>query len=242
MNGVKGSFILGALASDGLLIASDSRGNFFKIVDDNPKSILYFDGVRKIFHNKKLGIAFTGLGMIGGYFLNYYLDKFFKDWEVDYFDPILSFFRFLDYNFKSEVYSSFKQQKILAINYFDNSPQISYWDNNKDPNYSCIINGYIQSDKSKFNELYNKSLNSIQLTNLIIDSISEYSKGGNNYLTINDDISILRITPDGSSWINFSEKNKFWLSYQDLRFDLLSGNVAFQLIGDFKISDLDSLI
>jgi hypothetical protein len=73
--GVKGSFVIAAICKDGIIIASDSRGNVFDKRDKQQIPIAYFDTIQKIFPIGSNAIAETGQGLI----LNVFVSAIVKD-------------------------------------------------------------------------------------------------------------------------------------------------------------------
>lgn len=61
---VKGSFLIAAICKDGIVLASDSRGNIFDRSDRDETPIAYFDANQKIFPVGRHAIADTGQGLI----------------------------------------------------------------------------------------------------------------------------------------------------------------------------------
>ena len=68
--GIHGSFVIAAICRDGIIVASESRGNIFDTRDKDRKPMAYYDVIQKVFPIGNKAIAETNQGLIAGRFFS----------------------------------------------------------------------------------------------------------------------------------------------------------------------------
>jgi hypothetical protein len=203
--GVKGSFLIAAFSSDGIIVATDSRGVFYDtdLKDINP--LAYFDYVAKSFVIGNCVVAETGNALYG----NMFLCKIIEEFKKEYPKPMLvskllsNLLFFCETHMDKKTFDMFKKNKLIVAGYEKGTPLICYYE---DGETKCIKDNFIQSGSSNFNKLYNKNLNSKQLSLIATNAINDYAKKSNQTYIIGGEISVSQITEKGVFWIQNTPK------------------------------------
>jgi hypothetical protein len=67
--GIKGSYCTGAIGSDVIILAADSRRVLFDPDDVHKAAICYFDSIQKVFIVNRFGLAFIGNSTVNNQYL-----------------------------------------------------------------------------------------------------------------------------------------------------------------------------
>lgn len=189
-----------AYAKDGVMLATESRGNFYDIKDKNKEPIAFFDGVPKISLIKNIAIASTGSGTIGDITMENLFNQFEK--VLNFTPPVStvlnSFFMFSRRIMDDNLFSQLCSNKIIAVGRENNKVVISLFQNNQ---FGTLLDGHICSDKCDFSNHYNASLTCKDLGKIAEKSIYAYAKLKNMESTIGGDVSVLKITENSFEWL-----------------------------------------
>lgn len=203
--GIKGSFFIAAIAKDGIMLATESRGNFYDIRTQEQTPLAYFDGVQKTYIIGNSVMATTGSGILGDYFLCTIVDEFNKTikTEIPTSQIIIKFLKYCEDNFIQAKYLTISRNIFIAVGYEGNKPIMSTY-NGIYNEYSLFKEGAVGSDKSTFSAKYSKTKDAETLGNFAANAIYQYAKDHNKVNTIGGDVRVVKVTPKGIIWI----KNK----------------------------------
>jgi len=240
--GIKGSFMLAAIGSDGIIVVTETRGVIYDIKDKNESPLAYYDGVQKEFIFGNNVFASTGKGAIGklmfSALIRDFKEKLLSNPPIDIFFNV-----FKDYYtayIPDELHSQIESNKMLVAGYYNKKPTIYLYQNSE------VIyidsQGYIQSDKSSFSTKYKSNLSCDSLISLATESIVNYSRQNNNWRTIGEEVCIIKITETGlPTWvkkINFKD----WKYTTDLIDDYNNGGLKLNVIKPYRKKDIESLL
>lgn len=239
--GVKGSFMIAAIGNDGVIVATETRGNIFDLRDSNEIPMGYYDGVQKEFIIGNLVLASTGKGAIGNIFFSSLIKDFnkvlLKQPPINDFFTVFKDFciRTIPKNYHNQIFSNL----MLVAGFENNVPVICYFQNQK---VGCIENeGYVESDVTIFKEQYSKEYNCEKLAILAEKAIVDYSSKNNKWKTIGGDVCIIKITKDnGPIWIKKIDF-KDWTYINELISDYYNNKLVISLIEPYRKQDLDLL-
>lgn len=222
--GIKGSFFIAAIANDGIMVSTESRGNFYDISTKSQTPIAYFDGIQKAFVIGNSVMASTGSGVCGDYFLCTIIEEFKKQIkkEIPTSQLIKSFLKYCENNLKPSSYLTISKNLLVAGGYENNKPIISFY-NGIDNEYGIINEGYVESDISSFTTKYSKNKDTQTLGNFATNAIYQYAKDHNKVNTIGGNVSVVKITTQNITWI----KNKpscTWFDIQSFVREYKKGN------------------
>ncbi|MDX9880786.1 MAG: hypothetical protein RBS73_01895 [Prolixibacteraceae bacterium] len=239
--GIKGSFMIAAIGSDGIIVASETRGNIFDLRDKKETPIAYFDGVQKEFIIGKTVLASTGKGAIGNVFFSAFINDF-KSNLINY-PPVDIFFNVLSDYYKQKIPQSLHHEiesnLMLVAGFKDGQPMICYFQNSE---INCIQNdGFIESAATFFQDKYSKNHSCDVLGKMAIDAIKDYSKQNDNWKTIGDEVSVIKITKENEPiWLNKIDFIK-WIYITDLIDEYNEGDFQISLIPPFSKKDLENV-
>ena len=244
---IKGSFVIAAICRDGIIIASDSRGNIFDKTDKQQKPVAYFDAIQKIFPIGPNAIAETGQGLILNVFFSEVIKKFTEVSVSERVDRLLpTFIDYCERELPSEAVKEIRKQKLFAAGYINDHPTICYFDvEQPGSSFGCIQDsGHIESAPTVLTEDGERllSLSSEEAAALTRKAIQSFAKQGNGWKTIGGPISVLLITKAGSRWIENEPQLRRWRYIQDLLEDYREGKISFHLIAPATRQQLDSLL
>jgi 20S proteasome alpha/beta subunit len=239
--GVKGSFMIAAIGKDGIIVATETRGNIFDLRDEKETPIGYYDGVQKEFIIGSTVLANTGKGAIGNVFFSAVINEFKAKLIV--YPPVDAFFNVFKEFYNSCMPKKFQDQiesnLMLVAGFKEGKPMICYFQNSA---VGCIESeGYVESDTTIFADKYTKNLSCDLLAELAKDAIKKYSERKENWKTIGGDVCIIKITKaEGPSWLKKIDFRK-WVYTTDLIKDYNAGKVNINLIVPFKKEDLEKV-
>lgn len=241
-----GSFVVGAICKDGIILASDSRGNIFDKSDNRQKALAYFDSIQKIFPIGSNAIAETGQGLILNVFFSAIVDNFLKqhaDRPVDQLLP--AFIHYCQLTLPPEGVAEVKKQILFSAGFINDSPVICYFNEKQQGGaFGCIQrNGFVESAPTLLG-VYEKKLSLLSAKGtaaLIRRAIQEYAKEGDRWETIGGPISILGITKSGVRWIDGEPPKQRWTSIQDFIREYRQGTLRLRLIPPATEKQLENL-
>lgn len=239
--GVKGSFMIAAIGKDGIIVATETRGNIFDKRDKKETPIGYYDGVQKEFVIGKTVLANTGKGVIGNAFfaaiIKDFTDKLIQYPSVDNFFNMFSEYckKYVPKELNGQVLSNL----MLVAGFQNEKPIICYYQKSEE---GCIENeGYIESDTTIFKEKYSKNHTCDRLARLAEKAIKKYSNQNDNWKTIGGEVCIIKITNEnGPVWVKKVDF-KEWKYTDELIKDYYEGKLEINLIEPFKKENLDTL-
>jgi hypothetical protein len=244
--GVKGSFVIAAICKDGIIIASDSRGNIFDNTDKQQTPIAYFDTIQKIFPIGSNAIAETGQGLILNIFFSAIVKDFINhtsDIPVDMLLP--TFIEYCDRQLPSKAVIEIRKQKLFAIGYMNDSPAICYY--NKDQPEGCFgciqDHGFIESAPTILMDEKELTLLSCkQAAARVKNAIQMYAKENERWKTIGGPISILFVSKTGPIWIENQLPAQRWTYIQAFVSEYQKGKIKLHLIPPATKQQLDNLM
>jgi len=245
--GLTGSFVISAICKDGIIIASDSRGNIFDKTDMQQNPIAYFDTVQKVFPIGPNAIAQTGRGLIFNVFFPAIIKNFAATGSNTQVDKLLP--AFIDYckrQYPYEFVEEIRRQKLFAAGYINNSATICYF-NEEQPEgrFGCIKgSGLIESAPTLFSKYKTKfaSMPFKQAAASAKKAIQAYAKEGNRWKTIGGRISVLLITKTSTRWIENEPPLQRWTYLQEFANEYFQGKVDIHLIPPATKQELDNLM
>lgn len=219
---LKGSFVIAAICRDGIILASESRANFFDKTDDEQQPIAYYDGIQKIFPVGSAAIAETGQGLILNVFFSAIVGQFTQDLRVGIQTNQLlpTFVSYCEQKLSPVAVAEVKRQKLFSAGYIGSHPTICYF-NQDQPGapFGCIQDsGFIQSDVTLLTE-YAEALPTMpaeRMTDLVIEAIETYANQGDRWKTIGGPIDILLVAEESCHWIEKNSQTTDWKYIQDL--------------------------
>lgn len=242
--GIRGSFFIGAICNDGIIIAAESRGNIFDKRDDSKTPLAYFDDIQKIFPIEKKCIAETGQELIGNYFFSHICREFYRRTspKIPIDDLLPEFIQFCERHMLGEIFQELKNQKLIAAGYKNDLPTLCYFDINVDPNFKCINNGLIESDITLLKGYDTGDLSCKEVAELAEKAIQEYASINDRWKTIGGPISILKITVDNIEWVKNEPTYNEWTKSEDFIEDYQKGMVEITPIPPFDKEQLDEFL
>lgn len=211
---IEGSFMIVAIGSDGIMVASDSRANFADSNDPAHTPLGYFDFVQKTFILKnRMTISSTGMGIIGQYF-EYYLVKDFEKYTLldqKVYDLLKTYDAYLKSVCDEKTYAALENSRI-ACGYENGKPYLCYYEP-KEP-YRFINETYIESGGSIFPKLYDKKLTCDSLGKLAKKAIYQFAADNKKKSLIGGLINIAKVTSENVIWLENEPKPK-WKTVTD---------------------------
>lgn len=197
------SFQIAAFASDGIMLATESRANFYNRGSNDTTPLAFYDETPKIFIVKNIAFSSTGSGIVGDYTLKFIFEEFEKSLNSNILiaSALTTFFNFCKSRLPTEFLKTLLNNEIYAITYENKTPFITYYKNGQ------IIfseNDFIYSDDCEFSKFYNKNLTCSELGDIAENAIYEYAISKDMTNTIGGNVSVLKVTNNGFEWV----KNK----------------------------------
>jgi hypothetical protein len=188
MNNIHGSLVLAGIATDGIVIAADSRVVIRSA--DGQTSLGYFDGFPKIqVLKERYPISTVGSTLIGGYFINTLIGDFNRD-EIEDIDINASFNRFR--NGLLAIRPDFTN-KFIGAAYANGNPQMYVFTNELIFSYPVGITGS-EVDLFPYTEkLDGLTLTSEDLRQAFEEIIYQYAKDKNKEFEIGGPVSVVEI-------------------------------------------------
>jgi hypothetical protein len=239
---ISGSFVIAAIGSDGIIIASEARANIFDRRDAKQTPVGYFDTIQKIFPKNNIAIAETGQGVIANVFFSALIKDFYDKLGKCRADEILqSIILYVKTFLPKEIHSEFFNQKLFSAGYDGSIPKICYFNNEQNPNLGSVTDGFVQSDKTIFGMEYSSKMNCRELSHLAEKSIKEYASHYERWKTIGGPISVLQVTPTTTNWILNKPVSQKWTYVNEFITDYKLQNVSINMIEPYSEDDLKSI-
>lgn len=204
-----GTIIIAAIASDGIIIASDSR---LSIVDETEKTIAYLDKVQKLFPLHKYVFALAGNPMIGKVSIEHSLTAF-SHQNTNFNNPQETLYNILSFLAKTYPtdYDIFTKNRMYVCGFnlgfkiaTNDGGHVKFF---RDSGYISNYNRLIDS-LSLFNYSPLKSCN--QLKPLLIKAVRSIGELRKEKHSIGGPISILMIDENNKvKWLSEQFKNNF---------------------------------
>jgi|GEM_PF-7003613 len=239
--GINSSFFIAAIGSNGIMIASESRGSIYDQTDSSHSILAYCDEEQKTAIMGADGFAETGNGLYGGVFFKGVIHRFAM---VSLKPPPLShlfanLLYFCQQDMPVSVYNLFASNLMVAAGYENGKPTICYY-NGILKNKGCInTTGYFESDTTIFKDLYSDTISCENLGKIAIKAIYKYAKD-NNKQSIGGPVRILKIDSSGTYWIE--NKPIFnWNYFSDFLSDYNKHKVKLQYTSKKNIKKVKEL-
>jgi hypothetical protein len=228
----KGSYCIGAIGKDGIILAADSRGMLYYTNDPLKKPVCYYDSVQKVFLVNRFALAFVGNSTVNDYYLRIIVNQYkLNDFSKVKGDSVIyDFLKFCKKIFKNDsVYNSFiLNTKIMSIGYEKNKPFVCYYDllspflYVKNPKSS-----FISAPPDYFRPHYSDTLSCFQLAKIAEKSIYEYAEKQNFTDIIGGEIMVIQLNKDNShKWLLHSPKYaRKWSRTADFDKDYKAGKI-----------------
>lgn len=243
---VHGSFVIGAICSEGAVMAAETRANIFDTTDPERKPLAYYDNMPKLFPVGPYAIAETGQGLILNVFFSAVVKEFDSRTRVRRLSELLPIF--LEYcraTMPPATYGEMRKQKLLAGGYQEGQPLICYFDENQPGGpFGCMRAGFVESDVSSFACLRTTlgSLSAEQTAGLSEKAITEYASSGDRWKTIGGPVSVLHIAPGKMRWLRSQPQYPRWKYVQELIQDYREGRLTINLIPPATGEQLEKLL
>ncbi len=208
---VRGTYFIGAICKDGIVIGVDTRENLMTSNKKFPGGFLaYYDTIQKVFSINNFIIANQGNAFFGGKSLHFYLKRFSSSEfaancnTLNALEKIDSFFKF-QYPLLEQPFLS-----VVSITggYVDGKAIICALWHQK---VLCVAkSGSIASDtKSNFLKLYDSNYSCVKMAKVIEKCIYEVARKTNSTKMIGGPIMVLKITKDNKvHWIQHKPNTK----------------------------------
>jgi 20S proteasome alpha/beta subunit len=216
----KGSFSIGAICKDGIVIGADTRGGFGLpkangVPDFDKEPQCYYDTIQKVFAIKNFIFCSTGQVTFGDKFFYFYLKEFeatLKD-DATTSNGKIDFLQFIYAKYPSQL-EAFLRLKMIIAGYENNKPQLCIVQNSR---WDCIVEGYAVTDSlCEFDKVYSVNYTCKEMAGIIEKNILAYAKKYNKTSTIGGPIMILQIKPDNSFiWLNHKPIKQNWLDFYE---------------------------
>lgn len=199
-----GSYVIGAICKDGIILAEDSRMTLYKSgfvpSTGKPKKqyiAAYCDSIQKVFSMHNFAYCSSGMMTMGGYYIPFYLNKFVSKAPTNYKVTVLDVFNYLDTFFKldyPQYLLEFRNIQSFVAGYYDDRPFLCAM---SDGEKRCLSSGYVDTnDKSDFDKLYDSTKTCKEMADIIEKFISYIAKKDTNLNAIvARPIMVLKITP-----------------------------------------------
>jgi len=203
---MKGSFFIIAAGSDGVMIATESRGSFFDNTDPRKKILAYYDSIQKSFIIGKNVFVCTGVGLYG----NWYLRAIIDDYKGRIGDTISatklleSVMSFCKKHMDSSLYKLFQNNTMATVGYENSKINICYYQPSIGKILCTDTLAFIESGVSNFMSSYSKKSPCKNLAYFAEKSILKYSRDKNLVYQIGGPIRVILLNKDTAVWI----KNK----------------------------------
>lgn len=240
---ISGSFVITAIGSDGIIMASEARANIFDRRDTKQTPVGYFDTIQKVFPKDNIAIAETGQGVIANVFFSALINDFYgKLVNCSANDILPALIEYANKFLPKEIHQDFFNQKLFSAGYHNSIPKICYFNNQQTPNFGCITDGFIQSDKTIFGDKYSVKMNCQELAQLAEEAIKEYASHSDRWKTIGGPISVLQITPTTTEWLLNQPETQKWTYVHEFITDYKSESVSVNLIEPHTKEDLYAIL
>jgi hypothetical protein len=240
---ISGSFVITAVGSDGIIMASESRANIFDRTDTKQTPVGYFDTIQKVFPKDNMAIAETGQGVIANTFFSALINDFYcKLVNCSAKDVLPALIEYVNRFLPKEIHQDFFNQKLFSAGYNNSIPTICYYNNQQTPNFDCINHGFIQSDKTIFGNKYSGKMKCQELALLAEEAIKEYASHSDRWKTIGGPISVLQITRTNTEWILNQPVTPKWTYVNEFITAYKSESVLINLIEPHTKGDLDAIL
>ncbi|MBL4658663.1 MAG: hypothetical protein JKX73_11725 [Flavobacteriales bacterium] len=237
--GISGSFVIAAIGSDGIILASESRANIFDRNDHLQSPIAYYDTIQKVFPKENFAVAETGQGVIANVFFSSIIEDFYQKLEsCEPKDVLKAFIEYVNKFVPKEIQQELFRQKLFSGGYFNSEPTICYFNNVQQPNFGCITDGFIQSDKTIFGDSYSINMTCQELSDLAVSSITEYASHHDRWKTIGGPISVLKIIELDTEWILNEPECQRWKYVNEFKESIKRKEVNISLVEPNTIEDL----
>jgi hypothetical protein len=216
-----------AYAKDGVMLATESRGNFYDKRDNAQEPLAFFDNTPKIYIVRNIAFASTGTGILG----NVTMEKLFKEFDNALIrTPKVStvLYEFLEFSrsiMDNNLFSHLCSNKIVAVGKEDDKVIIALFQNNQ---FGTLMNGHICSDRCDFYYKYDPTLTCEELVKIAEEAIYSYAKTKNMENTIGGDVSALKITETSLDWIQNKPTHKYDFIHEIIK-DCKNGNIKYTL-------------
>lgn len=243
-----GSYCIGAIGRDGIILAADSREVIFSTNDPKQSPICYFDSTQKVYLVNRFGLAFIGRSTVG----NYYIRAIIKDYELSDFSTtngdsvIFHFLRFCKKEFNNDTaYNSFTDSiKIMSIGYKNGRPYVCLYDKNSPAGYIKNPKSSLSPAPDDFRASYSDTLSCLELAKRAEKSIYDYAKDNDKEDIIGGNIIVLQIMSDNShKWLLHSPKyTRKWITLNDFEKDYRNGKIKMTPAKGKTYQDIINLI
>lgn len=240
---ISGSFVITAIGSDGIIMASEARANIFDRKDAKQTPVGYFDTIQKVFPKDNMAIGETGQGVIANVFFSTIINDFYSKLVNCSTNNVLpSLIDYANRFLPMEIHHDFFNLKLFSAGYNNSIPTICYFNNQQTPNFGCITNGFIQSDKTIFGDKYSGRMNCKELAQLAEEAIKEYASHSDRWKTIGGPISVLQITQSNTEWLLNQPVTPKWTYVHEFIADYKSKSFSINLIEPHTTDDLHAIL
>ena len=216
---IKGTYWIGAICKDGIVIGSDTRGN---ILTNNKElkdtAIAYYDTCQKVFEFKNFAYASSGTAIIGGKFMGYYLKQF-EESKYGNCNAVNSIEK-LDSFFKSKypkLEQEFLSLGIITAGYYNNGhPALCALSLQEE---KCLVDeGAIGQDEyCRLDKIYKPKYTCKEMANIIEKTIYKIANDYKKKDKIGGPIMIIKISKDNKcTWLKNKPTHKSWDDMSDL--------------------------
>jgi hypothetical protein len=229
---LSGSYYIGAICKDGIIVGADSRGTF---LDGNNNVMAYFDTVQKVFALKRCIVSVAGLIAVGDRFVSDYLTEFEKTLP-DSITPseILSKLEFFFRTKYPDNISEFGQLHIVSYGFSKSDPVICAMDLRQ-----CVLgSGVATGDSltlfsSKYDAEFCRKHTCIEIAPLIEREIKKYAINQRIPFKVGGPIMIVQVRLNGKiSWMRNKPKRPNWRTINDFISEYQKGRIEIHFRSD----------
>jgi hypothetical protein len=240
---ISGSFVIAAVGTDGIIMASEARANIFDKNDIVQTPIAYFDTIQKVFPKENIAIAETGQGVISNVFFSAIINDFYRMLvDCNAHEVLPAFIDYANRFLPKEIQQEFFNQKLFSAGFHNSIPIICYYDKEQTPKIGCKTNGFIQSDRTIFSDNYSINMNCQELAELAEAAIKEYASHNDRWKTIGGPVYVLKITKTNTEWILNKPVKQKWNYINEFIYDYTSEKIEINIIDPHTKDDLHKIL
>lgn len=240
---LKGSFMIIAKGTDGIIIASDSRGSFYDNSAAAKKPLAYHDSVQKCFIIRKTAMAITGDGLYGQMFFNGIIDNFTLIHKNSLLKPsntLEVFMKYCKMVMPEILYNQISTNTMATVGYEGDKAILCYYLPNNGKIICTDKFDYIESARSEFYDLYKASMSCKDLGLIAQNSILKYAINENKKYDIGGPIRIIFMNKKEVKWMNYKPAFN-WKTAQEFIKDYRKGKVSIQFLSAQNKSRLEKM-
>jgi hypothetical protein len=236
------SFIIATFCGDGIVVGSDSRGNF-KLPDG--RQIAYMDQIQKIFPIGNSILSYTGSETVHNVYFAAIVKKFIaannpliRKVHVETIIP--DFLRFCASALPQHLLKIIVANKLIAAGFQSGVPKICYMDA---PGIISCEHHLVQTDRSLMNKYTNRlaRMSFSETAKLVEKSIKKYTTEG-AHKDIGGPIVIRTISPTVSQWHSASPYEHGWTYLHHFTEEYKAGRILLHLFPGASRDELDRVI